>query len=57
MFAKSSRILSGLAPGLSILLIAKTIGTPAACACEMASFVVGITESSAEIIIIAMSVT
>ena len=32
MLASASRILSGLAPGLSILLIANTMGTLAACA-------------------------
>lgn len=47
---------SGLAPGLSILLIAKTIGTCAA-AWLMASMVWGIILSSAAIMIIAMSVT
>ena len=34
-----SRILSGFAPGLSILLMANTIGTPAACAWLIASTV------------------
>ena len=57
MLARSSRILSGLAPGLSILLMAKTIGTPAACAWAMASLVVGITESSAAMMMMAISVT
>ena len=37
---------SGLAPGLSILFIATIIGTPAAWACSIASFVCGITPSS-----------
>ena len=55
--AKSSRILSGFAPGLSILLMANTIGTLAACACAIASLVVGITLSSAAIMIMAISVT
>ena len=55
--AKSSRILSGLAPGLSILFMANTIGTFAACAWAIASFVVGITESSAAMMMIAISVT
>ena len=57
MLARSSRILSGLAPGLSILLMANTMGTPAAWACDMASLVVGITESSAEMMMMAISVT
>ena len=57
MFARSSRILSGLAPGLSILFMANTIGTLAACACAIASRVVGITLSSAAMMMIAMSVT
>ena len=54
---RSSRILSGFAPGLSILLMANTIGTLAAWACAMASLVVGITLSSAAMMIMAMSVT
>ena len=49
--------LSGLAFGLSILLIANIIGTPAACACDIASFVWGITSSSAAATIITKSVT
>ena len=49
--------LSGLALGLSILLIAKMIGTPAACAWDIASFVWGITSSSAAATIITKSVT
>ncbi len=40
-------MLSGLASGLSILLTATTIGTPAAFACCTASWVCGITPSSA----------
>ena len=48
---------SGLAPGLSILLIATIIGTPAALAWSIASFVCGITPSSAATIIITISVT
>uniref|UniRef100_A0A7C9A2C3 Uncharacterized protein n=1 Tax=Opuntia streptacantha TaxID=393608 RepID=A0A7C9A2C3_OPUST len=48
---------SGLAPSLSILLIAITIGTPAALACAMASFVWGRIPSSAATTIIAISVT
>ncbi len=55
--ARPSLILSGLAFGRSILLIAKTIGTPAAWACAMASFVWGIMSSSAAITIMARSVT
>ena len=47
---------SGLASGLSILLIATTIGTPAALACLMASLVCGITPSSAATTRITMSV-
>ena len=56
MFDRLSFILSGLASGLSILFIAKTIGTEAACACDMASFVCGIISSSAATTIIAKSV-
>ena len=41
---------------LPIILKSKIIGTPAACACLMASFVGGITASSAAITITAMSV-
>lgn len=52
-----SRTLSALAPGLSILLKAKIIGAPAACAWFMASRVCGITLSSAAITIITISVT
>ena len=55
--ANSSLILSGLAVGLSTLFIANTIGTPAAIAWLIASFVCGITLSSAATIIIAISVT
>ena len=49
--------LSGFALGLSILLMANMIGTPAACAWEIASFVCGITSSSAATTIITKSVT
>jgi hypothetical protein len=45
-----------LAPGLSILLIATTIGTPAAFACLMASLVWGMTPSSAATTRITISV-
>ena len=48
---------SGLALGLSILLMAKTIGTPAACAWLIASTVCGMTLSSAATMMIATSVT
>ena len=51
------RILSGLAPSLSILLTATTIGTSAAWAWLSASMVCGITPSSAATTRIAMSVT
>lgn len=47
---------SGLASGLSILLIATTMGTPAAFAWAMASFVCGMTPSSAATTRITMSV-
>ena len=47
---------SGLASGLSILLIATTIGTPAALAWAIASLVWGITPSSAATTKITMSV-
>ena len=47
---------SRLAPGLSILFIATTSGTPAALAWEMASLVCGITPSSAATTRITMSV-
>ena len=57
MAESCSRMRSGLAPGLSILLIAKIIGTLAACACEIASLVCGMTSSSAATIMIATSVT
>jgi hypothetical protein len=56
IFASSSFIFSGLAVGLSILLMANTMGTPAACAWFIASIVCGITPSSAAITIIATSV-
>ncbi len=46
----------GLASGLSTLLIATTMGTPAALAWLMASIVCGITESSAATTRITMSV-
>ena len=48
---------SGFASGLSILLIATTIGTLAALACAIASMVCGITPSSAATTRITMSVT
>ena len=48
--------LSGLASGLSILLIATTIGTPAALAWAIASLVCGITPSSAATTKITISV-
>ncbi|OPZ56390.1 MAG: hypothetical protein BWY91_00409 [bacterium ADurb.BinA028] len=51
------RILSGLAPSLSILLTATTIGTSAACAWLSASIVWGMTPSSAATTRMAMSVT
>ena len=51
------RILAGLAPSLSTLLTATTIGTPAAWAWLSASIVCGITPSSAATTRIAMSVT
>ena len=53
----SWRILSALASGRSILLMAMTMGMPAACAWLMASLVCGITASSAATTMIAMSVT
>ena len=53
----SWRILSALASGRSILFKAMTIGMPAACAWLMASFVCGMTASSAATTIMAMSVT
>ena len=56
MFANSVFILSGSAPGLSILLSAKIIGTPAACAWLIASIVCGIILSSQAMTIIAKSV-
>ena len=49
--------LSGLAPSLSILLTATTIGTLAACAWLRASIVCGMTPSSAATTRTAMSVT
>ena len=55
--AISSMILSGLAPGLSILLTATIIGTLAAKAWSIASLVCGITPSSAATMIITISVT
>ena len=55
--AISDIIRSGLAPGLSILLTATTIGTPAALAWSTASFVCGMTPSSAATTIITISVT
>jgi hypothetical protein len=50
------RILAGLAPSLSTLLTATTIGTPAAWAWLSASVVCGMTPSSAATTRIAMSV-
>ena len=47
---------SAFAPGLSILLTATIIGTPAAFAWSIASFVCGITPSSAATMIITISV-
>ena len=47
---------SGFAPGLSILLTATTMGTPAAFACLIASLVCGITPSSAATTKMTMSV-
>ncbi|EJW99750.1 secreted protein [gut metagenome] len=47
---------SGFAPGLSILLTATTIGTPAARAWSMDSLVCGITPSSAATIKTTISV-
>ena len=55
--ARPSLILSGFAFGLSILLIANTIGTEAACAWLIASLVCGMMSSSAAITIITKSVT
>ena len=52
-----SRTLAGLAPSLSILLTATTIGTSAAWAWLSASIVCGITPSSAATTSTAMSVT
>ncbi|MCY1294188.1 hypothetical protein D9M68_587700 [compost metagenome] len=54
--ARPFLMLSGLASGLSILLIATTIGTPAAFACCTASWVCGITPSSAATTRMTMSV-
>ncbi len=51
------RILAGLAPSLSTLLTATTIGTPAAWAWFSASMVCGMTPSSAATTSTAMSVT
>ncbi|OPZ52827.1 MAG: hypothetical protein BWY89_01846 [Bacteroidetes bacterium ADurb.BinA012] len=56
MLASSSRIFSGLAVGLSILFMAKIMGTPAACAWFIASRVWGITPSSAATTIMTISV-
>ena len=55
--ASSLSTRSGLASGRSILLTATTIGTPAARAWEIDSFVCGITPSSAATTRTAMSVT
>ena len=55
--ASSRLTLSGLAPGLSILLMATTIGTLAARAWSAASLVCGITPSSAATTSTTMSVT
>ena len=57
MAASCSFILSGFAVGLSILLMANTMGTPAADAWLTASTVCGITSSSAATMMIQMSVT
>ena len=57
MLASPSLILSGFAVGKSTLFIAKIMGTPAAWACEIASFVWGLILSSAAITIMAISVT
>ena len=56
-WASSLRTRSGSASGLSILLTATTIGTPAARACWMASSVCGMTPSSAATTSTTMSVT
>mmetsp|Transcript_3893 Transcript_3893/g.13517 ORF Transcript_3893/g.13517 Transcript_3893/m.13517 type:complete len:265 (-) Transcript_3893:587-1381(-) len=55
--ASSSLTRSGLPPSLSHLLMAMMSGTPAACACDTASFVCGLTPSSAATTTIATSVT
>ena len=52
----SWRTRSGLASGLSILVMATTSGTSAARACEIASIVCGITPSSAATTRITISV-
>ena len=54
--ARPFLMLSGLASGLSILFTATTIGTPAAFACCTASWVCGMTPSSAATTRITMSV-
>src|SRR5690606_13654496 len=56
MLASCSLIFSGLALGLSTLLIAKIMGTPATCAWLIASLVWGMMLSSAAITMIATSV-
>ena len=53
----SVRTRSGFAPSLSILLTATMIGTPAVLACSTASWVWGLTLSSAATTITATSVT
>ncbi len=55
--SSSWRTRSGLAPGLSILLMATMIGAPAALAWRIASMVCGITPSSAATTSTTMSVT
>ena len=56
-FSSISRTLLGFAAGLSILLIATIIGTPAALVWLMASMVCGIRPSSAATTRMTMSVT
>ena len=57
IWASSPLTFSGLAPSLSILLIAISIGTSAALAWSIASFVCGITPSSAATTTTTTSVT
>ena len=54
MLASASLMRSGFAPGLSILLMAKTMGTLAAAAWLMASMVWGMMLSSAAMMMMAM---